>query len=57
MLNKSENNGTEENGLVTPTPRSSLALFASIPNFGRAVIWMFNSLSIDKEEIIMLFPR
>ena len=34
-----------------------LALFSCIPDFDQAVIRMFNSLSIDNEEIIVLFPR
>ena len=31
--------------------------FVYIPNFGQAVVQMFNCLSIDKEEIAVLFPR
>ena len=33
------------------------ALFACIPNFSQAVIKIFYCLSIDKEEITVLFPR
>ena len=40
-----------------PSFQSSLALFACIPNFGHAVILILNCLSIDKEEISVLFPR
>ena len=35
----------------------SRALFGCIPNFGQAVIRMFKSLPIDKEESLLLFPR
>ena len=45
------------NCLLCPYSQSSLALFVCNPNFGQAVIRMFNCLSIDKEEITVSFPR
>ena len=37
--------------------QSFVAVFVHNPNLCQAVIWMFKCLSIDKEEITVLFPR
>ena len=41
---------------LRPYSQSSMALFVCIPNFSKAVIRMFDSLSRDKEVITVLFP-
>ena len=43
-------------GLI-PNLHIVIAFFVCIPNLGQAVSWMFQCLSIDQEEITVLFPR
>ena len=38
-------------------PKSSVAFFVCVPDSGQAGIRIFNCLSIDKEEITLLFPK
>ena len=42
---------------LRPYAPYSVTLLVHIPALGKAVIWMFKCLAVDKEEITVFFPR